>query len=322
VVPGLVVRTARQERDACVDLSQEEAGEYLHRGRGMMWIDIVGVDSAAARRYLQEDLGFHELAVEDALSPNERPTLQEFSDHLFFVVPALIKGQETAVEVGFFLTRNAVVTVADQPVPTVEKWFERWRTRPKRFEGQPALLLHSIVDALVDDYFPVVDAMEDDLDELADRIFAGDTHRVKEILTLKRLFLETRRQIAPVRDIMNGLLRRDLQLVPMRTKPYFQDVLDHVIRVAEILDMNRETLASMLDVHLSMVSNNLNNVVKKMTMVATVLMVMTLISSIYGMNFDFMPELHWALGYPFALGLMGVLALATLYVFKRIRWIE
>jgi magnesium transporter len=124
-----------------------------------------------------------------------------------------------------------------------------------------------------------------------------------------------------MRDILNALLRRDIRLIPVETKPYFQDVLDHVLRLSEVQDMNRETLAALLDVHLSQVSNNLNLVVKKMTVVATVLMVMTLIAGIYGMNFRFMPELQWRLGYPFALGLMGLSAVVALAVFKRVKWL-
>ncbi|MEZ0327329.1 MAG: magnesium/cobalt transporter CorA [Fimbriimonas sp.] len=319
----LVIRAAAQDGKGCTLVDEKQAVQLINRGRAMIWLDILVRDQAAAKEFLSEKLDFHELAVEDALSEYERPTLQEFREYLFFSLPALFEnhGPDQYVEIGFFLKEHAVITVRSQPVRIIDEWFERWRAHPDTMQSSAAVLLHSIMDGIVDSYFPVVDRMEDEIDELSDAIFSGDTGKVKDILVLKKHFLEFRRRVAPVRDILNALLRRDLVLVPSDTKPYFQDVLDHVIRISEMLDVNRETLASLLDVHLSQVSNNLNLVVKKMTVVATVMMVMTLVAGIYGMNFDYMPELHWRFGYPFAILLMLVLGGLTLWGFKRSKWL-
>jgi magnesium transporter len=308
---------------SCTLVDAQRAVKLVNGSSGMIWLDILVKDTDAAKTFLADELDFHELAVEDALSEYERPTLQEFADYLFFSLPVIgsQNPDDSYSEVGFFLKAHALVTVRTRPARVIDEWFERWKQHPSAMSGSPAMLLHSIVDGIVDTFFPVVDQMEDEIDELSDAIFSGDTGKVKDILMLKKRFLEFRRRLSPVRDILNALLRRDLVLVPMDTKPYYQDVLDHVIRIGEILDMNRETLASLLDVHLSQVSNNLNLVVKKMTVVATVLMVMTLIAGIYGMNFRYMPELHWSFGYPFALGLMVVSAGLTLWAFRRSRWL-
>ncbi len=318
----ILIRAAAEGGKSCTLLGAERAIQYLNAGEGTIWIDLLVRDEQTAEHFLAHKLGFHELAVEDALSDHERPTLQEFEDYLFFSMPALrdMKSGHFA-EVGFFLKSHSLVTVRTQPTKIIDEWFERWRLHPSTMQGSPAVLLHSIIDGIVDSYFPVVDQMEDEIDELSDAIFDGDTERVKDILVLKKKFLEFRRRIAPVRDILNALLRRDLGLVPVETKPYFQDILDHVMRISELLDVNRETLASLLDVHLSQVSNNLNLVVKKMTVVATVMMVMTLVAGIYGMNFVFMPELHWRFGYPFAILLMLFLGALTLWGFKRSKWL-
>ncbi len=309
---------------ACNGLTEDQAVEAISRGEQRVWVDVIARDREAARRLLQDRLGFHELAVEDSLSPDERPTLQEYDDHIFLVIPAVVgfqDGKDEFEEVGFFLKGNSLVTVAGRHVPQVDAIFARWIKRPKHVGDTPADLLHSIVDALVDAYFPAIDDAEDAVDELADIIFAGDTGQVANVLALKRRVLEIRRRLAPVRDILNTLLRRDMMLVPQETKRYFQDVYDHVLRIGEIADLNRDTLASLLDVHLSTVSNNLGAVMKKMTVLATMLMTMALISGIYGMNFEHMPELKWRYGYPFALALMFAAGGLILFLFRRFRWL-
>jgi magnesium transporter len=322
-VPQIEIRAAAQRGSGCTLVSTEEAVHMVQERRQLVWIDLLATELEDARAFLMEDLGFHELAVEDALSDYERPTLQEFEHYLFFSAPALVHPDidSKTTEVGFFLTKNALVTVSKSRIKVIDDWFVRWQARPQAMDHSPAVLLHSIVDAFVDSYFPVVDAMEDRMDELSDSIFSGDTGRVKDILILKKQFLDFRRRIVPTRDILNSLLRRDLTLIPLKTKPYFQDVLDHVLRISEILEVNRDTLASLLDVHLAQVSNNLNLVLKKMTVVASVLMVMTLIAGIYGMNFRYMPELEWHYGYPFALTLMAASGAATLWIFKLFKWV-
>lgn len=320
---GYFIRAAEHVDETCKLISPSEAKAAIANDRTVTWIDIVVTDKAAGEKLLIEDFGFHRLAVEDALSEHERPTLQEFADYVFFACPALASesGDPAYLEVGFFLMKSAVVTVALRTCPTIELWFDRWCKHPQRLGSSPAMLMHAIVDGIVDAYFPMVDGLEERLDELADRIFAGDITLVKEVLGLKRSFLDMRRRIAPLRDIINQLLRNDLELVPDDTKPYFQDVFDHVIRLYEILDVNRETLASLLDVHLSQVSNNLNIVVKKMTVFATVLMIMTLVTSVYGMNVRSLPLANLPSSFLDVMIAMGVSGLVTWLCFKKFGWI-
>lgn len=308
----------------CAKLDEEQAVAAIIQGDGHVWVDIVAHHRDDARAFLEGRLGFHELAVEDALSSEERPALQEFDDHVFLVVPALVGHTpegDRYEEVAFFLKENALVTVSVHHVPVLDGIFARWMRRPKHVGETPAELLHAIVDGIVDGYFPAVDAIEDEVDDLSDAIFSGSTQEVGKVLALKRRLLELRRRLSPVRDILNNLLRRDTMFVPTDTKRYFQDVFDHVLRLGEIADVNRDTLTSLLDVHLSTVSNNLNNVMRKMTVISTVLMTMALIAGIYGMNFKVMPELNWVFGYPFALGLMLTSGALIVYLFRRFRWL-
>ncbi|RYG34867.1 magnesium/cobalt transporter CorA, partial [bacterium] len=301
----------------CDRVSPEEAARLLHESKEMVWVDIVSEDTPEARELLIEKFGFHELAVEDALRQDERPGVQDFEDTLFFVMPAL---QDGIVEVGFFLTEKALVTVASKPLKVVEDWFTRWEKRPARLD-HPSYLAHAIVDAIVDGFFPLLDDLEDQADALGDRVFEGDTSNLRELLHIKRKLIELRRALVPARDVLNQLLRRDVGTIPEEARIYFQDVFDHSLRLVEAVDVQRDTLTSLLDVHLSAVSNNLSQVVKKMTVFSTVLMTMALVAGVYGMNFERIPELHWAWGYPFAIFLMFALGGFVILGFRIAKWL-
>ena len=321
---GIDLRAARlEEGDTCSEIGLDDAVKAVREGGKPIWVDIVLDDDDAARDLLETKMGFHELAVEDALSDKERPALQEFDDTAFLVVPAVIREGETEryVEIGFFLTPHALVTVSREKTPVVDHLFERWRSRPGRLAHAPANIVHAIIDDVVDDYFDVIDDVEDRVEDLGDTLFEGQEGRLPEIVRLKRRLMKLRRVIAPVRDVLNSVLRRDLKAVPDESRRYFQDVMDHVLRIGETVDSLRDALTSMVDIQLSNVSNNLNIVLKKMTVLATVLSSMTLVAGVYGMNFEHMPELKWLYGYPFSLGLMVALAGGILVVFKRIKWL-
>jgi magnesium transporter len=317
------MRAEALDGDRCRALSAEEAVHEILHGTQTVWLDILVYDPKAAWRLLHDELGFHELAVEDALSDLERPTLQEIDDTVFLSVPAPIRSGEKleTTEIGIFLMKNAVVTVSTYQHEVIDVWFKRWREHPQRIGNHPAHVMYVVVDSVVDSYFPILDALEDDADDLVEAIFAGDTKELADILKIKRNLLAMRRAISPLRDVVNSLLRRDLEAIPPDAKLYFQDIFDHVLRISEMIDTNREALNGLLDIHLSTTSNSLNQVMKKMTVLSTVLMTMALIAGIYGMNFKRMPELEWIYGYPFAIGLMVASALFILWVFRRVKWL-
>lgn len=290
-----------------------------------VWVEVIATDLAEARILLQDDFGFHELAVEDALSDQERPTVTDYDGTLFLVATAVHPSEPAATEdyeeVAFFVRPTVIVSVAKRSVPCLDHWFSQWVRRTRVESHEVGMLLHGLLDAIVDDYFPIVDRIEDEVDEIADAVYGGDTEQVRNLLTIKRRLLALRRRLGPLRDVLNLALRIEHPALPGRVKRYMQDVYDHLLRLAEIVDTNRDTLASILDVHLSTVSNNLNIVVKKMTVISTVLMTSALIAGIYGMNFDRIPELHWAFGYPFALLLMILSGIAVIGLFKWKRWL-
>ncbi|MFZ4508388.1 MAG: magnesium/cobalt transporter CorA [Fimbriimonas sp.] len=306
---------------ACSQVNDDEIVDFAASDRPI-WLHVQVDDVAAATHLLRDRLHFHELAVEDALSPNERPSTHELDDALFLVVPALAPEVEGGyIEISFFLRANSLVSVSLGPCPAIQTW-SVWFGKKDGHHATPAShVLHTLIDAIVDAYFPALDALEDEVDDITDRIFNGDTTHVANILRLKRRTIEFRRHLGPLREVLNSLLRRDQELISADIRPYFADIYEHSLRLIEMIEIHRDALSSLLDIHLSTVSNNLNQVVKQMTVVSTVLMASALIAGIYGMNFKMMPETEWVYGYPMSIGLMVVVALAIIAVFKRIKWI-
>ena len=303
--------------------------EHLNDPAHTSWLHIVAHDIPATMKLLTEEFGFHPIAAEDALTDDERPELKEFDDSVFFVIPAVVVGDRPwnfeIHEVAFFLRDHSFVTVTRQPVPALASWHDRLVGRNEVREPRAAFLMHAVLDTLIDDYFPVMDGIEEAVDGISDSFYEGNIDRderrsLKRMLRLKQNNLRLRRAIAPVREVTNGLLRRDLESIPDDLRPYLQDVYSNTLRVLESLDLSRDALSNLFEVRLSVTNNKLSEVVERMTAISTALIMSTLIAGIYGMNFEHMPELKWIYGYPFALGLMVLLSGGTLLLFKRLRW--
>lgn len=283
---------------------------------------IHATDLAKTAVYLEQELGFETLAVEDALSPNERPAMYEYESNLFLVVPSIAHhdGEDQFAEIAAFTGKNYLVAVTFEKAPALDDWFRRQEMAKLSDNQSIPFVLHSLLDAVVDGFFPVCDDIEEAVDGLEDRVFEGEDNIVPEALRLKRRLLTLRQKITPVRDVINGLLRRDIDLIPKEVLPFLQDVYDHTLRVAEIVDVNRDIIAGVLDAHLAQVSNSLNISMRVLTVMATFLMTGSLVAGIYGMNFKYMPELDKTWGYPFAYLLMVILGFAEWVYFKRKRW--
>jgi magnesium transporter len=319
---GMQFRAAVFDRH-CRLLTEEEALAAYKAEEEVIWIDIIAEPpSHAAETFLRDNFDFHPLLIEDALSPHERPTLTVDEDLVFFVAPAIDHAQEAEAytEVALFVTRKAVVSVATGPCPSLDTWFRSCEKRAHTAHKHAIDIVHSIVDAIVDDYYPVIDLLNDEIDDLEANIYAGKKVDVGDALALKRRLLEMRRRIGPLRDILNGLLRRDLEIIPESSFVYFQDVYDHTLRIIEVIDMERDILSAVMDAHLSMQSNQLNRVMQNMTIIATLLMTAAFIAGVYGMNFDRLPELHWRYGYAFAWALMLGLCGLEVWIFKKKGW--
>jgi magnesium transporter len=299
--------------------------------------------------HLAERLHLHPLAVEDALTGHQRPKIEEYDTFFFLVFYALTQhagadhagqgnngvadglagvidsnGDIKTQELRVFIGKRYLLTVHDDLIPALDEAEHRWKRNTQQAEWGTGILLYSLLDSIVDQYFPVLDTLVERAEVLDDRIFAGQTRErgfTFDLLELKRTFLELRRIISPERDVLNVLTNRDSPVFNEHTIVYFRDVYDHIARVSDTLDLYRDQLTSTMDASLAIASNDLNVIMRTLTAISIILMSAALITGIYGMNFVNIPELHWGYGYAYALGLMAAVGFGLWLYFKRVHWL-
>jgi len=288
------------------------------------WLDISDPQSKDFELAAKE-LNLHPLAVEDAQQRHERPKIDQYDDHYFIVFYAL---QETSpgvvreIEISIFMLQNAIVTVHEGEFiarAAVEKRFREGKVHTT------GLLLHALLDTIVDQYFPIIDALGDRVELLETMVVGGETHdydtSIRELFELKRDLLRIRHLIAPERDVLAVLVRGDIrELREIGRRVYFQDVYDHITRVIDEIDTFRELTSNVIDAHLASVSNRLNEVVKVLTSVATVLLVLTVVTGFFGQNWKFIPYDSEPLFFA-SLIFMVVVAVGTAYYFRHKGWL-
>jgi magnesium transporter len=302
-----------------INPSQTQVSAARERADHLLWIDLV--DPAQYEiDALANTIEFHPLAREDILHRQQRPKLDRYGEDLFIVFYAFVADGDQVMheEVHFYVSQYVLLTISERPAPAILDVRKRWSSAPPRDSQTPGMLLYALLDAIVDDYFPVVDRLSDALDATQERIFVeAKTEDQQYIYSIIRKLLAARRILGPQRDVLNQLVRRDTPIVEPAMIPYFQDVYDHILRVSETIDAYREYVAAAIDVQLSTTSNRLNEIMKRMTGLSIILMSVTLIASIYGMNFVHMPELDWTFGYPLALGGMVAIGGVLFMLFRR-----
>ncbi len=295
------------------------------------WVDIEGVDVRVVEQ-LAERLGIHPLALEDMVNLGQRPKVEEYEGCLFVVVPLLglpeDDGHLETEQISLLLLPDTLLTVRERPSELFEPLRARLRGGKARIRGGgPGYLAYAVVDTVVDHCFPLLDALGERLERLEDSILASpDPEDLAELHVLRRILAEVRRSIRPLRDVLGQLLRDDSSLFTTETRLYLRDAADHVNRALDSEEVYREMVASLTEIYLTGVSNRMNEVMKVLTMIATIFIPLSFIAGVYGMNFDpaasrwSMPELGWAFGYPAVLGVMATVAAALLVFFRRRRW--
>jgi magnesium transporter len=316
---------AEGKRVGDVDLPDVSEVLAADRQSRFVWIGL-HEPSEEQLREVQKEFGLHDLAVEDAHRAHQRPKLEEYGDAIFVVLRTAQRDSEGHIHFGetqIFVGPGYVVSVRHGPSVPYTEVRQRCESTPHLLKKGPSFVLYALMDFVVDRYFPIVDELEDDLETLEAEIFNGSYRRetTERIYQLKRDLLSLKRAVSPLIDVCNRLTRFDSALIDPETRPYFRDVYDHVIRINETVDNLRELLNGALEANLSLISVAQNEVTKKLAGWAAILAVPTMIFGIYGMNFDIMPELRWALGYPVVMG-TTVLACAGMYWrFKRAGWL-
>ena len=288
------------------------------------WLDISDPQSHDFELAAKE-LNLHPLAVEEAQQRHERPKIDQYDDHYFIVFYALEEpspGVVREVEISIFMSQNALVTVHEGDFTARAAVEKRFRDGKLQTTG---LLLHALLDTVVDQYFKIVDALGDRVELLESMVVGGDAPdydtSIRELFVLKRDLVRIRHLIAPERDVLTVLVRGDIrELRETGRRAYFQDVYDHISRVTDEIDTFRELTSNVIDAHLASVSNRLNEVVKVLTSMATVLLVLTVVTGFFGQNWKFIPYDSEPLFFA-SLIFMAALAAGTAYYFRRKGWL-
>ena len=279
----------------------EHISEVLKQPDKFVWIGMQEPDEAMLKT-IQDEFGLHDLAIEDALRAHQRPKIETYGDTLFVVVRT-VQMKDSHVELGethFFVGHNFIVTVRHGSSIAYVDVRARCESTPQLLSLGPAFALYALMDSIVDQYFPVVEALEDDLTAIEENIFHEKLRRdnTAKIYRLKLELLDVKRAVSPLIDICNRLMRFDLKFIDSETKPYFRDIYDHAIRINEMVDNSRELLAAALEANLSMINISQSEISKRFAGWAALIGVPTMIAGIYGMNFSYMPELSWRWSYP------------------------
>jgi magnesium transporter len=306
------------------ELDLEDAYEACRTGRAFAWIGLFEPTAEEFDSVLRE-FDLHELAVEDAIKAHQRPKLEVFGDTLFLVLKT-VRYDEEREQVGIgeiqaFVGDGFIVTVRHGETELHEVRLQM-EQRPDLLRFGPSSALYAIIDRVVDDYAPVIAALEQDIRDVETEVFSGSrANPAERIYKLKREVLQLHGAIAPLAEPVDRLERGSFRFVADELRPYFRDVKDHLIRFVRTVESFRELLTSVLTANLTQASIRQNEDVRKISAWAAVVAVPTLISGIYGMNFEHMPELGWRFGYPLALLLMALACVLLYRNFKRAGWL-
>jgi magnesium transporter len=340
-------------------LDPARISDALENPNGMVWLDL---ESPSEEDYqlLVEEFQFHQLAMDDLRQKDQRAKVVDYEGYTFVVMHELRPGKdrqdlncpclERGAEVNTFTGQNFCVTVHDGPSPAVTTARQRWEASREMQDHGPYAFLYLILDSLVDDYYPTLDAFDERIDlleelvlkpadeevDLANRNVTAAEQRkpLKTLLGVRRELLEMRRYVAPMRDAINTMLRHvEAMQDPERAGEqrradraralyaYYQDVFDHTIRIVETIDTYRDLLSGTLDAHLAVASNRLNEIVKVLTSISIIMMSWATVSGIYGMNFEHMPELHWRYGYAYVWALLVAITIGEFIYFRKRKWL-
>lgn len=296
------------------------------------WIDVSSVGDSDLILRIGEAFGLHRLALEDVVNLHQRPKMEDYGDHLFLVARMLNPQSPSGSEqVAFFLGRDYVISFQSVEGDCFDNVRDRLRNKRGRIrQASSDYLCYALIDNIVDSYFPELERLGERLEELED-IVVSDPRRehVAQLHEIKRELLMIRRAVWPHREMLSSLVRDDHTVVSKDTRVFLRDCYDHTIQLMDILETYREIASGLLDIYISSVSTKLNEIMKVLTVIATIFMPLSFIASLYGMNFDRtakggwnMPELGWSYGYPFALLLMAVSAGGLLWYFYRNGWMN
>ena len=304
----------------------EEVFECL--GNHMVsWIDVAGLGDVDLIRRLGQEFRIHPLALEDALSPGQRPKVDEYEGQLFILLQMVYENEEEELvfeQVSLLLGKEYLITVQEQSGRDV---FDSVRRRLREAGGNARYmksdyLAYALVDAVVDHYFPIVETLGELIEELQETVLEKPTReRLLEVHEFRKALSQLRRAVWPARDVLARLWRDDTGLISARTKPFLRDCHDNIMALIDLMESYRDAVRDIMDLYLSSLSMRTNEVMRVLTLIACIFAPLTFIVGIYGMNFDAMPEIHWKFGYLTVWLVMIALTAGMLVYFKRQKWL-
>ncbi|MDD4097894.1 MAG: magnesium/cobalt transporter CorA [Lentisphaeria bacterium] len=345
--PGALMRDAaalvpdgigvvRFDRDACLEKHCRDAAEVLsfcQESRpgpdappAVTWINVAGLGDIQLLQNIGNAFNLHPLALEDVASVPQRPKIDDYDSHLFITLKMLHPGPEAIIveQISLFLLDHVVITFQEFNNDSLEPVRVRLRHQGSKLRSMGAdYLAYAIIDTVVDNYFPCLEQLAEQTEALEEHVFKTSTRTttLAKIHLLRREISDVRRSVWPLRDMLNAIIRDPLPLLSSHVRLFFRDCLDHAVQILESLDSNREAAAALMEVHLSTLSNRMNEVMKVLTIISTIFIPLTFVAGVYGMNFDHMPELHWRWGYWACWAVMLLCAVVMILVFKRLGWL-
>ncbi len=291
------------------------------------WININGLNYVNEIEKLGKHYELHPLVLEDIVNIAQRPKIDEYENYLFIVLKMLYYDKSQTIvseQVSFVLGKNYVLSFQEAEGDVFNAVRDRIRQAKGRVRSmQSDYLLYTLIDAIVDHYFSVIEILGDKIEDFETEIFSGQIEEdaSRKIQDLKREILRVRRAIFPLREVLNRIEKNESDLIQQKTITYYRDIYDHLIQVTENIDIYREMIWSLMDMYMTTISNKMNEVMKVLTIMASIFIPLTFIAGIYGMNFEYIPELQHRNGYFVVWGVMILIFLGMLYYFKRKKWL-
>ena len=323
----VTVTVFRYSTTSCKELHVEQVDQLSSPAdESVIWINVGGVHKVEMVETLGKQFSLHPLLLEDVTNTDQRPKLDDYEAYIFLVMKmlSLTDRKDIAVEqVSFVLGKNYVISFQENGTDVFQPVRERLRGGKGRLRQSGAdYLLYALVDAIVDQYFAVLELSGEQIEAVQQAVVDDPKpETLNEIHALKRQLLFVRRAVWPLRDVMTNLSRSDCPFLQHPTKVFFRDVYDHVVQIVDTIEILREMVSASLDIYLSSVSYRLNAIMRVLTVITTIFMPLSFIASIYGMNFEYMPELRAPWGYPLVLGVMAAVGIGMLMLFRNKRWL-
>lgn len=320
----LINCVAYQNGQKLRDVSPDDISDYLHRPDCFVWLALRDTEVNELKQ-MQSQFGLHELAVEDALHGHQRPKIEEYGDSLFGVIHTveIVNGELLVGELDVFVEESYVISIRNRSRQGLLSVRARCEREPHLLRQGVAFVFYALMDAVVDRYFPVLDAIESELETVEDQIFVKGSERanIERLYQLKRKVMVLKHAVAPLMEAVGKLYGGRVPRICMNTQEYFRDVYDHLYRINASLDTIRDTIGTAIQVNLSMVTIDESEVNKRLAAWAAIFAVATAFVGIWGMNFEFMPELKWKYGYPAALCVVAVVCSYLYRRFKKAGWL-